>query len=317
MFTRLHHIALFLSGIGLTACGSFTSVQSNHPTYSEKYADRIDEGSTHLISNYYTSWEQTSDGAFVFKQYCPSTGVMTDYETYPERNRQEANGTSKRWYDDGTPWWQGQYKDGVKDGQWKYFHKSNGALKETGQYESGKKEGVWKSYNPKGQLTSVYQFHKGQRDGDFQAYHDNGTISLEGEYELGELSRRTAYDSTGQEIDLLEVTQMPMYKDAACRNLKGQQRKSCADKQMLRMIYRNIRYPRFAVEREIEGSAIVRFVVKKNGQISDIEVLRGLCDPIREEALRVTELLNDWWPGQQNGEPVSVQFNLPIRFRLQ
>lgn len=317
MLTRLHRMALFLFGTSLTACSSFTGVQPSQSPYSEKYADRIDEGSTHLISNYYTSWEQTPEGAFVFKQYYPSTGVMTDYETYLEQNRQEANGPSKRWYDNGTHWWQGQYKYGKMDGKWNYFHKSNGALKETGQYESGEKEGAWKRYSPEGQLASVYQFYEGQRDGDFQVYYENGAISREGEYELGELRWRTAYDSTGQEIDLPDIAeQMPMYRDEDCQKLEGKQRKSCADQQMLQMIYRSIRYPRFAVEKDIEGSVVVRFVVTKDGQISDIEVLRGLCDPIRDESIRVTKLLNNWWPGEQNGKPVNVQFNLPIRFRL-
>lgn len=110
---------------------------------------------------------------------------------------------------------------------------------------------------------------------------------------------------------------MPMYRDDACLELEYQQRKPCADKQMLQVLYRNLRYPKFAVERDIQGSVIVQFVISKNGKISDLEVLRGLCDPIREESIRVTKLLNEWWPGQQNGEPVNVQFNLPIRFRLQ
>ncbi|MCR9051969.1 MAG: TonB family protein [Phaeodactylibacter xiamenensis] len=317
MLTRLHHIALFLSGLGLTACSSFSSVQSNHPSYSEKYADRIEDGSTHLISNYYTSWEQTLDGVFVFKQYYPSTGVMTDYETYLDRSRETAQGPSKRWYDDGTPWWEGQHFQGQAEGQWRYYYKSNGKLEKTGNYKSGKKEGSWETYNKEGKLASVYHFREGKEDGDFQVYHDNGKLFKEGEYQQGELLWRTTYDSTGQEIDLPEMEeQMPMYMDAACLELEGKERKRCADKQMLGVIYRSIRYPEFAVKRDIEGTVIVRFVIRKNGQVNDIEVLRGLCDPVREEAIRVTQLLNEWQPGQQNGEPVNVQFMLPIRFKL-
>ena len=141
MLTRLTCIILFLLGISFTACTPFTEIQNNQPSYSQKYADRIDEGSTHVISTYYTSWERTPEGTFVFKQYYPSTGIMTDYETYPNRNRKTAHGPSKRWYDDGTPWWEGQYKQGKAEDQWKYFYKSNGELEETGRYESGKRRG--------------------------------------------------------------------------------------------------------------------------------------------------------------------------------
>ncbi|MBI5914218.1 MAG: energy transducer TonB [Bacteroidetes bacterium] len=35
-----------------------------------------------------------------------------------------------------------------------------------------------------------------------------------------------------------------------------------------------------------------------------------------EEALRVVKAMPNWEPGTQRGRPVRVQFNLPIKFKI-
>ncbi len=83
-------------------------------------------------------------------------------------------------------------------------------------------------------------------------------------------------------------------------------------------VYPNIKYPPFARNNEIEGKAIIRFVVTKEGKLGEIEVLRGVSDDIKAECLRiVNNYMLEWKAGTQDGEPVNVYFNLPIRFRLE
>ncbi|MEM1124638.1 MAG: energy transducer TonB, partial [Bacteroidota bacterium] len=65
-----------------------------------------------------------------------------------------------------------------------------------------------------------------------------------------------------------------------------------------------------------DGTALVRFIISKEGDVEEIVVLRGLCDDIKEECYRVVSNMPRWTPGYQKGEPVRVQFNLPIKFRL-
>ena len=85
---------------------------------------------------------------------------------------------------------------------------------------------------------------------------------------------------------------------------------------MFDFIRKNVKYPESAKEKGIEGRVYVNFVIDKDGSISDIKVLRGLCKEIDEEAVRVVKAMPKWNPGMQDGEPVRVQYTLPFYFKI-
>ncbi len=89
------------------------------------------------------------------------------------------------------------------------------------------------------------------------------------------------------------------------------------DKEMMSFLSRNIKYPVIAQEQGIQGTVVLRFVVGKNGEVSDVTVLRSLDPSCDKEAIRVVKSMPKWVPGKQNGTPVLVYFTLPVRFRLQ
>ena len=78
----------------------------------------------------------------------------------------------------------------------------------------------------------------------------------------------------------------------------------------------NIHYPEQAKTDQIQGRVFITFVVEKDGSISDAKVIRGIGGGCDEEALRVVNAMPKWTPGKQLGEPVRVQFNLPVVFKL-
>jgi protein TonB len=79
----------------------------------------------------------------------------------------------------------------------------------------------------------------------------------------------------------------------------------------------NIRYPVIAQENGIQGRVIIRFVVSKTGDISDVQVIRGVDPSLDKEAVRVVKSMPKWIPGRQRGQAVPVYFTLPVIFRLQ
>lgn len=85
----------------------------------------------------------------------------------------------------------------------------------------------------------------------------------------------------------------------------------------MKWLTNNINYPKEAMEKGIEGRVIVRFVVTKNGKITNAEVVRPVDPLLETEALRVIRSMPDWIPGKRNGQNVDLQFTLPITFRLQ
>jgi protein TonB len=85
---------------------------------------------------------------------------------------------------------------------------------------------------------------------------------------------------------------------------------------LLNYLSKNIKYPQMAKESGISGIVYVTFVVGKNGKVGEVGVLRGIGGGCDKEAVRVVKNMPDWKAGKQRGKPVSVQYNLPVRFVL-
>lgn len=75
-------------------------------------------------------------------------------------------------------------------------------------------------------------------------------------------------------------------------------------------------YPQMAVDAGIQGTVYVTFEVDRDGKVKKPRVLRGLGGGLDEAAIRMVNKMPAWEPGKQRGEPVRVQYNLPIRFTL-
>ncbi len=89
------------------------------------------------------------------------------------------------------------------------------------------------------------------------------------------------------------------------------------EKEMLKFIYSNIKYPPIARENGIEGLVAISFVIGTDGSVSDYEILRDPGGGCGEEALRVVKKFPTWKPGKQRHKPVRVLYSLPVQFRLE
>lgn len=95
----------------------------------------------------------------------------------------------------------------------------------------------------------------------------------------------------------------------------------CAERTLLGLLARNIRYPEAAREKNLEGTVVASFVVEPDGRMSQLRLLKDIGEGCGPEALRVLHALDEaglrWSPGQKQGKAVRFRQNLPIRFRLQ
>ena len=89
------------------------------------------------------------------------------------------------------------------------------------------------------------------------------------------------------------------------------------EEEMYKWLANNIKYPQVAKETGISGTVVVTFVVERDGGITNVQVLKDIGGGCGDEALRVVKAMPKWKAGKQNGVPVRVQFNLPIRFTLE
>ncbi len=79
----------------------------------------------------------------------------------------------------------------------------------------------------------------------------------------------------------------------------------------------NLVYPAQAAEEGVSGRVTIRFVVERDGTVSQVTVARGKHPALDKEAKRVVSKLPKFIPGKQNGQTVRVFYTLPINFKLQ
>ena len=85
---------------------------------------------------------------------------------------------------------------------------------------------------------------------------------------------------------------------------------------LLKWIANHIEYPQSALDNNIQGKVVLRFVVEKDGSIGDVVVARKVDPALDKEAVRVLKSMPKWTPGKQRGKSVRSYFTLPIAFVL-
>lgn len=81
-------------------------------------------------------------------------------------------------------------------------------------------------------------------------------------------------------------------------------------------IAQNMKYPKEAYDKKVQGKVYVQFVISKEGYVTDAKVIRGVHPSLDQEALRVVYSSPKWIPGKQRGQAVNVSYTIPIIFNL-
>jgi TonB family protein len=75
-------------------------------------------------------------------------------------------------------------------------------------------------------------------------------------------------------------------------------------------------YPKFCKENKIQGRVVMKFVVEKDGTLSNVTILKKVNELLDEEAIRLVKSMPRWKPGSNDGKPVRAYFTLPIAFSV-
>lgn len=87
---------------------------------------------------------------------------------------------------------------------------------------------------------------------------------------------------------------------------------------MMRFLSSNIECPADAAAAGAGGNVYVKFIVKSDGSVSNVELMRSSGNAsLDAEAMRVVGSMPKWNPGMQGGEPVNVSFVVPVAFRAE
>jgi TonB family protein len=93
--------------------------------------------------------------------------------------------------------------------------------------------------------------------------------------------------------------------------------KDTTKREISMFIMKNLRYPEYALEHDIMGKVYMKFVVEKDGTVSNVQVVRGVSACLDKESIKVVSLFPKWIPGEKDGVPVRSFFMLPINYYVE
>ncbi len=79
-------------------------------------------------------------------------------------------------------------------------------------------------------------------------------------------------------------------------------------------ISRNLHFPKG--QEEVTGKVWVRMVIEKNGNITNVSIVRGVTNEMNKEALRVIKASPKWKPAILNRKPVRSYYFVPVNFTI-
>ena len=91
---------------------------------------------------------------------------------------------------------------------------------------------------------------------------------------------------------------------------------SCTDQAIMDFVLAELKYPKKARRKGVEGKVVIKFVIEKNGEVGEASVMKPVSPLLDQEALRVVQSMPPFRPGTQRGKPVRVMFHLPFNFAL-
>lgn len=154
-----------------------------------------------------------------------------------------------------------------------------------GQYDHGARTGIWEAFN--------------QTDLEQKIDFSNQEVLFAKPSKMF----KKAFILTQTENKEIETTLRPLFVggDALFSSLLGH----------------NIRYPAEAIEKHIQGTAILSAIITIDGKMVERRIVNGPGYGINEEALRVINLIpNDWIPLKVDEKPVNTRIELEVNFSL-
>ncbi|MGH2643820.1 MAG: energy transducer TonB, partial [Chitinophagaceae bacterium] len=141
----------------------------------------------------------------------------------------------------------------------KFFR--SGKLKSVAEYSDSLdplEMGNYKEYYESGQLHIDSHFdQKRKLTGALLTYWENGKLKRKDLYDNDKLVRGECYNEGGSPIPHFDYEVMPQFPGG--------------ENAMLHFLGRNIRYPKYARKRNIQGEVLVQFIVEKTGEVSNVE----------------------------------------------
>ena len=239
----------------------------------------------------------------------------------------------------------------VLDGPFENYY-LNGNLKDSGSFQNRKRQGTYKSYYEDGAVISIKHYKNGiivdtgkvffndgklmnlsvtdkEGNGFRTEYYPDGSVHLTGPLAGGVKNGAWTIkrpDGTNlMQVDFTRdsVTQATCFAEDGTTRMEG----PCVYEKFARFpggkegwrsyLMRNLKYPKLAMQQEIQGTVMLEFVVDLDGTIGEIKVVSSPHELLTNEALRLMKISPNWEPAIQFNKTVKGKLRQPFFFRLE
>lgn len=114
----------------------------------------------------------------------------------------------------------------------------------------------------------------------------------------------TVVEEVAEDIPIFNAEEMPTFQGGDINAFRS-------------WVQGRLAYPRIAQENNISGTVTLKFVIERDGSLTNIEEIATPDRSLTEEAIRVLKQSPKWTPGKQRNKPVRVFYILPVQFRLE
>lgn len=213
----------------------------------------------------------------------------------------------------------GTYDKGYKSGEWNYFFHSSKIKKEkqvynslheyySWQYDSttrkleseggidkfGKRTGVWKQYHfNSDSVKTISNFLIGKKEGIQLEYYKNGKIKRKELYQNNMLQKGELFDEAGKKIKYYPAFTYPQYRDYVSNYLRKTE--PCTAEALKKNDFK------------------VRFVVTKDGDVTEVEVMNVEQDACAQKIKAALLRMKKWKPALWENSPVKYTYETTIR----
>lgn len=227
-------------------------------------------------NHYYMQVKTMTDDGFILRTYYANSQLKTE-ETYKGKDTPLIEGPTITYSEDGK-------------------------IKQINNFSKGAYEGEQKRYYDSGALYYVENYMDQKQHGERIVYYEDGSLKRKESFENDKLVYGNCYSMDGKDTTYFPFYEFPEFNGG--------------ENQRIRYLVDNIKYPRKARRMNISGMVYLTFLVRVDGEVTDVEVLRGVHPLLDEEAIRVVKKMPPWKPGKQDGKPMNTRFNMPIKFTL-
>jgi len=181
------------------------------------------------------------------------------------------------------------------------------------KYKDGFEDGLSIFYYENGERYSETNYLMGRLDGSSTLYFSNGKIYHSSVYMEGQLMISSTIESADYSLFEKDQKAVRFINESAVQvtaeSLGGEEG-------LMSFIQANFKSPEASKTPSQQGIIHTSFVVNIDGSIQNVKITKGLSLELDTEALEVIKKMPPWVPAFNDGLPVSVRFDLPIRYTL-